>query len=209
MNPQLREQLPWYVNGTLGTADRAWVERALAEDREAQAELAWQRALQAGIQAGVAPIPESLGLARTLQHIAAEPQPLGRRVARQLASWLGSAGLRPAAALVVLVVVGVQGGLIVGLQRHVEDDANRIRALGASPAEEGPLLRVNFAPDAREADIRLLLVSVQASLAGGPGQMGDYYLRVPAGREEATAARLASEHIVQAVELVPGLPTHY
>jgi len=209
MNPRLSDMLPWYVNGTLDADDCAWVEKSLADDPDAQAELAWQRALQAQIRDGAAAIPESLGLGRALQRIGAEPRPPVRRIAQLLASWLGAAGMRPAAALAVLAVVGLQSGLIVDLKRRVDDDASRIRALGASPAEDGPLLRVNFAPDTREADIRLLLVSIQAALAGGPGQMGDYYLRVPAGREEAAAARLSAEHIVQAVEVVPGLPTHY
>ena len=52
-----------------------------------------------------------------------------------------------------------------------------------SSYSKGPLVKVNFAPDAKESDIRLLLVSVQGTLAGGPGQLGDYYVRVPAGKE--------------------------
>ena len=52
------------------------------------------------------------------------------------------------------------------------------------------MLKINFAPDAKEADIRLLLVPVQGELAGGPGQLGDYYLRVPAGKEAAALAKV-------------------
>jgi hypothetical protein len=52
----------------------------------------------------------------------------------------------------------------------------------------------------------MLLVSVQGTLAGGPGQLGDYYVRVPAGKEAQAAAKLKDTPIVQAVELAPGIP---
>ena len=48
------------------------------------------------------------------------------------------------------------------------------------------MLKVSFAPDAKEADIRLLMIQVQGELAGGPGQLGDYYLR---GRPAAKRRR--------------------
>ena len=87
-----------------------------------------------------------------------------------------------------------------------ENDANEVRALKASVAKEGPMLKINFAPDAKEADIRHLLMSVQGRLAGGPGQLGDYFVVVPAGKEAAIADKLKSNPIVQAVALAPGLP---
>ena len=68
------------------------------------------------------------------------------------------------------------------------------------------MLKISFAPDAREADMRLLVVQVQGELAGGPGQLGDYYLRVPAGSEAAALARVQSAPIVQAASLAPGVP---
>jgi len=47
---------------------------------------------------------------------------------------------------------------------------------------------------------------VQGELAGGPGQLGDYYLRVPAGTEAAALARVQSAPIVQTASLAPGVP---
>lgn len=66
--------------------------------------------------------------------------------------------------------------------------------------------RINFAPEAKETNIRHLLMSVQGRLAGGTGQVGDYFVVVPAGKEAATADKLKSNPIVQAVALAPGLP---
>ena len=68
------------------------------------------------------------------------------------------------------------------------------------------MLKLNFAPDAKEAQIRHLLVSVQGRLAGGPGQLGDYFVVVPRGKEAAIAEQLKTNPIVSAVSLAPGLP---
>ena len=47
---------------------------------------------------------------------------------------------------------------------------------------------------------------VEGALSGGPGQLGDYYLRVPAGSETAALARVQGAPIVQAASLAPGVP---
>ncbi|HUN91620.1 MAG TPA: hypothetical protein VMU33_06160 [Burkholderiaceae bacterium] len=212
MNKRLSELLPWYVNGTLQGEDRQWVDRYLAEHDDARAELEWYRGLQAEIAQSAPAVPADLGLARTWGRIRGERRAFGERIA----GWLGSVGLggvvaaaRPIGALAAVGVIVVQSGVIYSLARHADDEAEQIRALRAVPADDGPLLRVNFAPDAKEADIRLLLSSVEGRLAGGPGQLGDYYVRVPAGSESAARDRLKSHRIVLAVEVVPGLPTTY
>ena len=78
--------------------------------------------------------------------------------------------------------------------------------LRAASVDEQPLLKISFAPDAREADIRLLLVAIDGQLAGGPGQLGDYYVRVPQGRLDAALQRLKNDPLVQAAATAPGLP---
>jgi hypothetical protein len=72
--------------------------------------------------------------------------------------------------------------------------------------EHGPYLKVHFKPDAREADIRMLLNEVNSSLAAGPGQLGDYYLRVPEAQIAAVSHRLEGSAIVDAVAVVDALP---
>jgi hypothetical protein len=68
------------------------------------------------------------------------------------------------------------------------------------------MLKISFGPEAKEADIRMLLVQIRGELAGGPGQLGDYYVRVPAGSQAAALARVQSMPIVQAASLAPGVP---
>ena len=87
-----------------------------------------------------------------------------------------------------------------------KEDESEIRALRATKVDEGPLLKVNFAPDAKEADIRHLLVSVQGRLAGGPGQLGDYFVRCRPARRAPRPSKVKTNPIVQAVTLAPGLP---
>lgn len=209
------ELLPFYVNGTLGEAERAEVEAWLREHPKSAAELRWYESLQHKLREDVPAVSSEVGLERALQRIRTEgPKPvLPRRAAprpwyERASAWLGALVpqpvLKPALAAALAVVV-VQAGLIGHFAS--EDDTTELRSVpGAVPAEQGPYLKVNFKPDAREADIRLLLVQAGASLAAGPGQLGDYYLRVPAERLAAAQAALGASPVVDGVSLVDGLP---
>jgi hypothetical protein len=214
----LDELLPFYVNGTLAEAERARVEAWLQAHPEARAELRWYESLQARLREEPVPVSEEVGLERALQRIRTEgPAPQGvRRAAQpgfleQLRGWLASlvpqAIVRPALAGAV-ALVAVQGVVILQLMERHEDDSTELRTLrsGTAVAEQGPYLKLNFKADAREADIRLLLVGIHGSLAAGPGQLGDYYVRVPAQQLDAITAQLKSSPIVDGVAVVDGLP---
>ena len=205
MNLRFQELLPFYVNGTLQDEEREWMERELAQHADARAELEAVRALQARVADSLPEVPDTIGLDKVMARIRADQPGLLDR----LAAWLGfSGGLRPATAFAGLAIIAVQAGVIVSLVAggRDEDAGAGLRASKASAVHEGPLLKVNFAPDAKEAEIRHLLVSVQGRLAGGPGQLGDYYIAVPAGREAALAEEVRRSPIVQGVSLAPGLP---
>jgi len=49
-------------------------------------------------------------------------------------------------------------------------------------------------------------IEVNGSLAAGPGQLGDYYVRVPAKQIAAVTEKLRTSNIVDAVAVVDGLP---
>lgn len=198
------ELAPWYVNGSLSAADRTWVDNYLAAHPEARAELAWFQSLQSRIREAVPEIPATIGLNRAMARVRADQPTLMAR----LGAFVASLSMKPAMSMALGAVVLIQGGVIAGLVKNAHDEAVDMRAMNAQTVEEGPLVKVNFSPDAKESDIRMLLVSVQGTLAGGPGQLGDYYVRVPAGKEAAAAAKLKGTAIVQAVELAPGIPPH-
>ena len=201
-NERFAELLPWYVNGSLDADDRAWVDSYLVEHPDARAELAWYESLQTRIHETVPAVPATIGLARAMNLIRGDRPTVSERITAVLTMF----NLRPAMALGLLAIVVVQGAVIANMLK--QEEAVEMRATRAKTVEEGPLVKVNFAPDAKESDIRLLLVSVQGTLTGGPGQLGDYYVRVPAGKEAQAAAKLKNKAIVQAVELAPGIPPH-
>lgn len=209
------ELLPFYVNGTLESTEREWVDAYLREHPQAASELDSCRTLQTRLRADVPAVSSEVGLERTLSRIRREgPAPqLARRAApptfrERLSDWLSTLVpqpvLKPAFA-VALAVVAVQGVVIV--QMAGDEDTSLIRsAPPTAVVDQGPYLKVNFKADAREADIRLLLVEVHGSLAAGPGQLGDYYLRIPAAQADAAAGKLKSSTIVDAVAVVDALP---
>lgn len=217
MKTRFDELLPFYVNGTLSEADRSWFETYLREHPQAGAELNWCQALQAKLRDDVPAVSSEVGLERAMRRIRSEgPAPqaarraaspsLGERLHDWFASLLPQPLLRPAFAG-ALAVIALQTVVIVQMVGEAGDDASQIRAIpGASVAEQGPYLKVNFKGEAREADIRMLLVEVHGSLAAGPGQLGDYYLRIPPQQVAAVAGKLQASGIVDAVAVVDALP---
>lgn len=201
---RFEELLPFYVNGTLGGEDRRYVENYLAAHPESRAELDWFGSLQSRMLETAPAVPETIGLARTMQLIRGDQPTLSERIG---AFFSNTFGMRPAFALAGLALVAVQGGVILNMLHGAKQDEAEIRSLRASHVEEGPLLKINFAPDARELDIRLLLSSVQGQLAGGPGQLGDWYVRVPEGQQQASIGRLKANPLVESVTLSAGVPS--
>jgi hypothetical protein len=217
MNTRFDELLPFYVNGTLGEADRAWVDNYLREHPTADAELAWTRNLQTRLHEDVPAVSSEVGLDRALRRIRSEgPAPeRARRAAaptliEKLRDWFASIVPQPVlrpALVGALALVAVQTVVIVQMAGEPVDDASQIRAIPPSAVvAEGPYLKVNFKGEAREAEIRLLLIEVHGSLAAGPGQLGDYYLRIPADQLAEVTGKLRASKIVDAVAVVDGLP---
>ncbi|MEP7295350.1 MAG: zf-HC2 domain-containing protein [Burkholderiales bacterium] len=198
---RFQELLPWYVNGTISDADRDWVDRHVAEDPLARAELDWYRSLSTRMKDSAPAVPATIGLSKVMTLIRGDRPTFAER----LSAFFGGFAMRPAFALAGFAIIAAQTGLIFNLLGD-KDESAEMRAAQTVPVKEGPLVKLNFTPDAKEADIRLLLMSVQGSLVGGPGQLGDYYVRVAAGKEATAAAQLKAAPIVQAVTLAPGLP---
>ena len=216
MKSRFDELLPFYVNGSLSDADRAWVDAYLHEHPAALAELNWYRSLQTKLREDVPAVSSEVGLERALRRIRTEgpaPQSARRAAApsllERLRDWLSTIVpqpmLRPAFAG-ALAVVALQTAVIVQLVIERDDESSQLRAIQGSVVDKGPYLKVNFKADAREADIRMLLVEVHGSLAAGPGQLGDYYVRIPEPQLAAVTDRLKASGIVDGVAVVDALP---
>lgn len=202
MNERFEELLPWYVNGSLGADDKAFVEAYLEQHPDARGELDWYRSLQRRVQENAPAVPATIGLAKAMRLIQGDRPTFSER----MSAFFGNMGLRPAYALAGLAVVAVQSGVILQMLGDARENAEEIRALHAVRVEEGPMLKISFAPDAKESDIRMLVMQLRGELAGGPGQLGDYYLRVPSGSEAEALKRAQAAPIVQAAALAPGVP---
>lgn len=217
MKTRFDELLPFYVNGTLSDTDRTWFDGYLREHPQAAPELNWCQALQNQVREDLPPVSSEIGMERALRRIRSEgPAPqLARRAAtpsamEKLRDWFASLVpqpmLRPAF-IGAMAVVALQTVVIVQMAGNSDDDASQMRAIpGKAIVEQGPYLKVNFKGEAREADIRMLLVEVHGSLAAGPGQLGDYYVRIAAPELAAVSDKFKASAIVDAVTVVDALP---
>ncbi len=229
MDRQFLELLPWYANGTLSDAERAQLEAVLARDAHAPAELALLQQLQQRMQADSPEVSDEIGFERTMRRIradaAVEQAAIAKATAAQAAAapkvaravpatpgltelirgWFEGMRLSPAFAMAALVIV-VQAGFIFKLAGSDDAEYTQIRSLPGAAAPSGQLFRVAFKPEARETDIRMLLVGVQGNIESGPGQLGDYYVRVPTDAVAAADAKMKAATIVDSVLPVDAVP---
>jgi hypothetical protein len=203
------ERLPFFANGTLDAADRTAVLRYLDAHPEASDELRWLRSVQDTLRAEAVPASSEVGLARVLQRIRADrakPAPAQPRPWHQMLQRLLSPTLLKPMVAGAMAVLALQGVLIGTLIEPHDDETSATRMVPMPMTDPGPFVKINFKPDAHESDIRMLLIEVQATLAAGPGQLGDYYLRVAEPRLAETTARLGASPIVEGVTVVDALP---
>jgi hypothetical protein len=208
MRQRFVELAPWHVNGTVSAVDRAWVDGYVRWHPEARAELEWYASLQQEIRADAPEVSPDAGLERLLHRVRLERQP--SRPEGGLASLLGPvrdffAGIvkRPAFAYAAMALVVAQAGLIGAVlfeQQATKPEYAGYRSMATVEAI-GPLLRVTFKAEAKEFDIRGALVDVGGTLVGGPGQLGEYLVRVPPEKVHVAAARLRANMAVEAVEV--------
>ncbi|WP_395319551.1 hypothetical protein [Variovorax sp. UC74_104] len=94
--------------------------------------------------------------------------------------WFGSEGwVRPAFAVLALVVVVQNIGLLGGPGAGPEEDEVRFRAVPAAPAPARADLMVRWKAGVRMDEADRLLQSISADVVGGPGGDGAWRLRVP------------------------------
>jgi hypothetical protein len=209
MTSRFDELLPFYVNGTLGAQDRAWIDSYLREHPPAENELRWLRSVQATTREEVVPVSAEIGLERAMRRIRAERKVAVPAAAHGLRDWFARLWSPPVLKPMLagaMAVIALQAVVITTMVGEREDTSLTRTAPPAGAADQGAFVKVNFKPDATEADIRMLLIDVQASIASGPGQLGDYYVRVPSQQVDAVTAMLGASRIVEGVAVVDALP---
>lgn len=209
---RLDELMPWFVNGRIDPADRAWVERVLAESPAARDQLAWHNHLHQRIRAQFQDVPELVGLDRLMARVRADAE---ETPAAPVRSWLerlreqfAGFAARPAFALAMALIV-VQAGFIGALLPRVWDEPeySATRSLGPSEAlADAPVLQVMFKADTTERDMRMLLVNIAGRVIDGPGQLGEFIVLVPAGRIEDARRQLEASGLVDQVTVLERRP---
>jgi len=205
VHQRVQTLLPWYVGAGLDEDERASIEAHLAECPRCQAELAWERKLQAADDGAVAPADADLGFAVLRERIAGHTV---RARTNGLAARLASGWQRgPAWMRWALVgqgaVIATFGVALLIASSSSEDNYRALGASGAAPGAAGNLI-VRFRPDATEQQMRSVLRDNEARLVYGPTTTDAYLLAVPPERVKAAVTRLRAQNVVLLVESLDG-----
>ena len=185
----IEEQLFAYAAGELDSAVRARVEALIKTQPAMRAQLAWYEAVCDGVVQAL-PLLDTLPSAdEVIERIR------GRRVRRGFFAWLSGPALKPAAALVALLVIAQ--ATVIALLALERADISQVRSAG--PAAQTVFVVVAFDPQASEAAIRELLLEAGATIVSGPKQLGEYRLAVSANRVQFARSLLEQSKIVEYV----------
>lgn len=185
----LDEQLFAYAAGELDATRRAAVEAAVRADPVLRAKLAWYEAV---CQAVTDTLPAAGQLPSADSVIARARQSSARR---GFFGWLAGPALGPVALVSALLIAGQAAVITVLLLERQES----VRVRSAAGPRGNTVLVVAFDPEAREAAIRSLLLQAGASIVGGPRQLGEYRVAVPANRVDFATSVLQQSGIVEYV----------
>jgi hypothetical protein len=191
LHREICELLPWYVNGALGQQETLQVEAQLALCQLCQEELDRCRDLAAAVQAveEVAWEPSAAHLTRLWARIDTAEQAAvsapGWRDRIQRLYDAGRAVLHNTPP-VMRWALATQGGLVLLLAGmfvwHTPVQPKLYPTLSTVPLEAtrtGPQIRVVFAEDVLERELRAVLTSVGGTIVQGPSPMGVYTVEIP------------------------------
>jgi hypothetical protein len=212
----VRELLPWYVNGTLEEPEAEAVRAHLPGCEACREDVTRCRDLAVAVQSARAPewAPSREHLARLLERIdAIEAGAGGGRWHR----WLGSraASVReafrsaPAAMRWALAgqaaLVAVLAAIAIWQATAGWNPGYRTLAGPSDPPRGGQArIRLVFAEDITEAEMRALLGRIEGSIVGGPSPAGAYTVAVPNASDQTAAVNaLRASGKVRLAEPVP------
>jgi hypothetical protein len=182
------ELLPWLANGRLGRDDAQWMGAWMVTHPEAQQDYVRLLATQAKILSRDFEFDSEASLKHTLQCIR-EQQHAKTATDNGWKSWLkqqfSNMRFHPLGYAAVLVIA-VQSGILFNQKVMLDEKYGVVRSTQTNNnTNELVLIRVTFDPDIREEELRLAIASVNGKIVGGPGRLGDYYVRVEGTAEEA------------------------
>jgi putative zinc finger protein len=187
--------LPWYVNGTLGEADRQQIARHLESCATCRAELDELTNLRTELTAIYATQPGPTGQTARSVLGAVAREVSARRISHascesglaRIDQWFRSFFMPRWVPTLVAVLLVTQVGLLLWISMPpAEQGLVSSRSLGTQTAR----LSVAFQHDATEEQIRSLLQSVRGRVIDGPTIDGLYTIEVLAENESTTQKKL-------------------
>ncbi|HYD97510.1 MAG TPA: hypothetical protein VEC01_19470 [Noviherbaspirillum sp.] len=197
--------LPWYVNRTLGEADRNWVDAYLVREPDARFDLELERSVANEVARQIDAQPADAGL-RRLQELVRTDSKTARAVPGRPGRWASLwQRMRDAASRITGGQAGwamactLQAGVIaLLLMQPATESEDQYRALGA-PAL--PTIVVQVRESTPEKDLRALLLREGAEIVAGPSQLGEYRLTAKRGDVQALAKSLVTSPIIESVSV--------
>jgi hypothetical protein len=182
------ELLPWLANGRLGRDDAQWMGAWMVTHPEAQQDYLRLLATQSKLVDRHFEFDAEASLKHALQYIRKEQQ---EKPATDngwkywLKQQFSNMRFHPLGYAAVLLIA-VQSGVLFNQKLMLDEKYGVVRSTQISNnANDLVLLRMTFDPDIREEELRLAIASVNGKIVGGPGRLGDYYVRVEGTAEEA------------------------
>ena len=205
---ELRQLLPWYVNGTLDLSTQWDIDILINGSPLVCSEVSWLKHLREQIQSmpdEAAQRSPVAGLDTLLARVRAEQsgKVTALPVRNRLNAWLASPRKFSVPVGMAAAVMLTQAALMGALLSRPPTEQLTPQSAGLSAG--GMLLQITFKPRATEIQIRALLASVQGDLVAGPGALGVYTVRVPDGQSATALARLRqARSAIESVVLLPG-----
>ncbi len=213
--------LPWYVNGTLETDKRQFIDGYLKEHPDDIKELYWHRELCYTLQNPNVQFSAEKGWQGCLKKIQSE-QPkltlfknLGLKIIKLIE--VVFVQHRPALtftlAAAALVELGFIGHLAIDQQSVIKENkslamknhslesmTSRYKSFDAILSR--PIIEVKFKANTSEFDMRMLLVNAFATVVEGPSQLGVYKISVPDDRLDSSMEKLSNSSIIEFKNIV-------
>ena len=216
---RLTDLLPWYVNGTLDKVDRADVESHLKVCAICRAELSRCQALKEHLPEIKAWKPSATHFSKILDQVEELESPGPRNldsfsskpngIKARLRQWLGASprpvcwtlGLESAALAALFVISMLPNGVFRQSETPFEtlSDAETAKHSGAR-------IRLVFAPELSEAEMRALLHKTEAQLREGPSVVGAYTVEVEPQKLDAALGVFRAHPKVRLAQAVPSSP---
>jgi hypothetical protein len=215
---RFQELLPFYLNDRLNEADHAWMLQYLAQNPQTEAELHFEQSLKAALRAELPETAQNQGLDAMMsrirsdlasakdENLKSESRSFIDSCLNAISAFFHNPGWAVAVTLLILQT-GFIGLLMNNRTAPLLPTYSQWRSVGETPAYKGAVLQITFKSSATEAEIRLLMVKIHGVFLGGPGQLGNYIVRVAPEQLEAAKKQVQDSAIIEAVQVLPEMPT--